>query len=460
MWRPATASWMCLALCASACGADPAATARPHDEPSAPDPVPSVPATPADADDGAPGVCPWTGTIPLSDASGRVNQPPGGTYWDAVVDVGDLDQDGDAELLVTADLGPTWVLYGPVTGTHRADFVGDRFAWPQVEGSGMSDSSGAGPSGAGDLDGDGWGDLVLPDNTLPDSGTRLVRRWGSPSGFTAADSGIEPAEGSFQAVAVGDFDGAGSADIVVVGTDPVPEGHVAVLLFADAASARTRDDATLDLRLADSAWSYAGAAAVGDLQGDGIADAVVWDIYGGFDLDGRALLLDGSLTGTVVDDGASGSLAGAIDEITGLGDVDGDGLDDVALVDSLREEVYLVPGGTAWSGRAADLARAILRPVDGDDIARGVTPLDDVDGDGLPDVAVGVGGLWSGSVLLFAQPSGDLTRDDAIAEVVGLDLWPRGLAASDSDADGQRELVVLGQSDGQVSAWWLSPPGL
>ena len=198
-------------------------------------------------------------------------------YGRTVAGVGDLDADGLDELAVAApttdaSTGVLWLLSGPLSGTTLVSTDGI-----QLTGDSAGDLAGTAVVGGGDLDADGYGDLVV--------------------GAPGADSG---------------------SGVVYVVMGPIT-GPV--------------DLRAADVTLSGSGGAAAGSAvaAAGDLNGDGVADLAV----GGPDLDTAWLVLgpvtaDAALSGADVAITAPGASAfGA--SMAGPGDVDGDGLDDLYI---------------------------------------------------------------------------------------------------------------------------------
>lgn len=180
-----------------------------------------------------------------------------------------------------------------------------------------------------------------------------------------------------------------------------------------------------------------------DLDGDGTDDAV----YASSD-DGVHVFADvpgGSLT---LDD-ASGSLAhplpGFGSSIDVGGDTDGDGLGELLVCGGIvSAEVLLYRGGIVGAQDAGSTAAAILH----DTPCTSVAFVDDLNGDGFDDIAVGNGtggdGIIAGEVMLFASPfDGDLDAADAIAVFNGDNFALHGMmieGAGDPNGDGVGDL--------------------
>ena len=256
--------------------------------------------------------------------------------------------------------------------------------------------------------------------------------------------GEEPAERFGTSVAcAGDIDLDGRLDWIV----GAPRAGVP-FAYAGRVSVRSGADGHELLRLegdSPSDWLGAAVAGVGDVDGDGRPDLLV-GAPRGTPAQGSARLCSGAGGATLFSwQGlAPGDEFGRA--VAGVGDLDGDGVVDLAVGAPLADRGGMNSGSlTLYSG--ADGSE--LRSLDGatwDQLGRSVVGLGDLDGDGLAEVAVGapladVGAFNSGSVLVLRGADGSLlyaVHGAGIGDQLGWNL----AAGRDVNLDGVGDLLV------------------
>lgn len=265
---------------------------------------------------------------------------------------------------------------------------------------------------------------------------------GNPKGTRLAIAPSGPADGYGHAlVNLGDLDGDGFEDFAVGAPAiemPVP-GHVVVH------SGRTGRE-LWRVRGTDPKDEFGGALAALDWTGDGYLDLVVG---------ARRALVEGTPKGMVrIFDGRSGAeilgLEGDLDHgdmgaaVARVGDLDRDGKDDLAVgapgeADD-RGSVYIFAAGSGhlvrrFGGRAA-----------GDLFGWAIAGIDDVDRDGIHDVAVGAPGRdargpGAGEISLLSGGSGRTLRT-VLGLAGGEGLGSVLTAIPDLDGDGLGDVAA------------------
>jgi hypothetical protein len=294
-----------------------------------------------------------------------------------------------------------------------------------------------------DLDGDGVVDLVAGARRTGEQDTGEAIAWSSDGRLLQSWTGAD-VDGLFGnvALAVPDLDGDGRPDVVVSAPNATIDGDLRGLVEA------FRLDGGRIWRATGSLGDGLGwqIAIAGDRDGDGIDD--LWVGAPSNPSQAHVRLLSGA-SGAVLDsvdsprsDDQFGFYLAAVD------DLDGDGVADLAVgaptatVEGVRRgAVTLVSGAT----------RRVLRELYGDTAGTGfglmVAPMDDVDGDGIGDVAVGAPGDADpstpahGEVQVFSGASGVRLR--RLASNDAGDFYGRALArVDDLDGDGLHDLAI------------------
>lgn len=298
-----------------------------------------------------------TGTISVDDAAATLigAAPSDQTTARSLATAGDLDGDGTDDLLVgslieSLDATRLHVGYGPLSGTI---VVGDLTT--RIEGAVDFEDVGAANAFADDLTGDGAPDLLT--NFRPDfqSGSRVgvfeMPTMGQTSTTAAATAVIFPPAGvrfmgGQQGLSSGgDVTGDGDHDVLIASNEYTnTDGQIGgVFVFAGPLTgdyALDKDATAVILGLAGQKESCCRAASiVGDLNGDGVDDVVVGsenDDQGGYDT-GAVYVFYGPLAASQTLADADVTLPGdgpedyAGEYVRPAGDVDADGLDDFVV---------------------------------------------------------------------------------------------------------------------------------
>ena len=443
--------------------------------------------------DGQDARCAPTGAWDVEDATGFEAYAPSTSSFDRagqqVVGLGDFNGDGFPDVAVgdpfyTTGTGAVYIRRGPLTeGTE----LHDGGTLVRFEGENVGDYVGEVIAPAGDVNGDGYDDLLIGAPYFNDSSSSatevgrvyLVLGSASATGSVSLASAALTITGTSTNVelgsaiaALGDIDHDGYGDIVIGDRGGTDAGGTASIFLGSSLLAAVGTDLTpadgdvqLHGVLAGNAVGGAVASA-GDVDGDGSIDLLIGDTSGfGPTLEKArgGLLYYGPLT-SLPAEGDAITLADVAfthdnDEelgtvVLGGADFNADGYADVVLCSPDGDNTGLVAGffGPLPVGASLDVSEAdfalessAIRHT-GESVAVG-----DINADGYDDLVVGSPQYWNdgasddGIAMLFYGPlSGSYTEADVDASFAGLDggHTSDGLHVFDVDHDGYDDILI------------------
>ncbi len=375
-----------------------------------------------------------------------------------------------------------------------------------------NDQFGTSVASLGDLDGDGIGDLAVGAYNaevngiqggavfvlfMNDDGT--VRSFTTIGNETSGGPTLSDFDNFGSSLAsIGDLNGDGVPDLAVGAmrddTGPTLAGGALYVLFMNvdgtvASSTKIARDIGGGPTLGDFDFFGTSVTSLGDHDGDGITDLAV----GGYGGDVHVLFMnaDGTAKSTTrITEGVGGGPPAGYHErfgsaVASLGDIDGDGIGDLAVgaeADGDSGAVYILflnADGTVKSFTKIDDRNGGGPFLGFDDrFGASLASLGDRDGDGITDIAVGAvdddtAGFSDGAVhLLFLNSDGTVRDKTKITNIAGpIQPFSSHFGSSissigDLNGDGIADLAVGntrdgtggGQSVGSVHVLFMHPP--
>ncbi len=334
-----------------------------------------------------------------------VGESGGGTFGYSVAGLGDVNGDGYDDIGV----GETY----DATGQGAVHVYGGGADGPESEpiATLLGPSSGSifGFSVAGgDLDGDGYGDVIVGAPGA-DSGAGVVYVYLGADGGPDTEASAELSSDTsntylgYSVARAGDTNGDGYQD--VIGGGPLYlDGSGSAWIFHGGEDGLDSSPSVELSGFPPSALLGASVAGAGDINGDGYDDVMAGGYLYNY-YQGQAQVFLGSSSG--VDTAASATFTGAVSgdflgyALAGVGDVNADGYDDVMVgavtardaAGAYPGEVYLAHGSESGLDMA-DLT-TLAGAANGDYFGGAVAGVGDVNADGCDDVLIGA--LYAGT---------------------------------------------------------------
>jgi hypothetical protein len=276
------------------------------------------------------------------------------------VDLGDIDNDGDLDLILT----------GRVDGSTRVSEIYTNNGSGSFDEINSGDLTGVknGSIKLGDINGDSKLDLILTGNDGSSEVSKIYQNDGS-GGFTEINSGslTNVSSGS---VDLGDINGDSKLDLILTGNDG--SSRVSKIYTNNGSGGFT------EINSGGLIGVYNSSIDLGDIDGDGDLDLILTGYDGSSTRVSKIYQNDGSGSFGEIN---SGSLIGVYNSSIDLGDIDNDGDLDLILTGNIGSsrvsKIYTNNG----SGGFGEIGEGSLTGVDNSSIGLG-----DIDGDGDLDL--------------------------------------------------------------------------
>ena len=422
------------------------------------------------------------------------------------------------QLLVLVLIGLIWLAWGPIA---QAQGPGTVKSHQKISDTGTGfigylddqDVFGFDVADLGDVNGDGVSDLAAGARLDDDGGNRRGAVWilfMNPNGTIKSFQKISDTQGGFTGVldnddqfgggvaGIGDWDGDGVPDLAVGayrdddgGTD---RGAVWLLFLNSNGTVKSHQ------KISATQGNFGGTLSknetfgksitvIGDIDNDTVPDLAVgapFDDDTGTSAEPGAIWIlfmnaDGTVKGEQEISNTQGGFTGVLNngdffgyDMVNLGDMDGDGVSDLAVGASRDDDggdgrgavwlLFMNSNGTVKGQQKISDTQGSFTGVldDADQFGMSVTNLGDIDGDTIPDLAVGApidgdgGGIYTGAIwILFMNANGTVKAHQKISAIqgnfdgeIGGGLFAWGLSSmGDLDGDGVPDIAVGERND-------------
>ncbi|MBK6505303.1 MAG: FG-GAP repeat protein [Ignavibacteria bacterium] len=369
----------------------------------------------------------------------------------SVSSAGDVNGDGFSDVIVAAygyysNTGRAYIYFGGVAMNNTADLI--------MTGEAIDSYYGVSVSTAGDVNGDGFSDVIVGASGItPEFGKAYIYFGGTSmnNGEDVTMTGEQSTNyfgGSVSSA--GDVNGDGYSD-VIIGADGFISNTGKAYLFFGGTSMNNTPDATMTGETTNNFFGRSVSTA-GDVNGDGYTDLIVGAFKNSSET-GRVYLYDYFMKNEIAPDM---TMTGSVPHarfgmsVASAGDVNGDGFSDVIVgadaYSNYTGAAYIFFGGPSMDN-IADVTMSGTTFYDS--FGFSVSSAGDVNGDGYSDVIIGAYGefvfnSYTGrAYIFFGGPSMDNVPDVTMAgETVGGRYGWSVSTAEDVNGDGYADVIV------------------
>lgn len=378
---------------------------------------------------------------------------------------GDLNSDGYDDVIVGApfndnggaDAGRAYIYFGGSPMNNVVDVT--------LTGSNAGDNFGLSVSAAGDVNANGFADVIVgapgSDAAATNAGRSQIYFGGNPmnNSVDITLNGVSAQDNFGTSVSVaGDINGDGYYDVICGAPNNDAAGSNAgrAYVYLGGNPMNTGIDLTLTGAAAGDIFGYS-VSGNGDENGDGYSDVICGaptNDAGGSNSGSVYVYFGGALpdnTSDVTLPGFSGEYFG--NSVSLQGDLNGDGYSDILAGAPSNSAIFFEGGRTYvyYGGNAIDNLRdaMFLGENSGDNLGYSVSYAGDVNGDGYTDILSGApynnaGGAAAGKVYLYlnSMTGTDIADEIFSGEVINDDFGFSVSSAGDVNGDGYDDIIV------------------
>ncbi|MBK8381377.1 MAG: FG-GAP repeat protein [Ignavibacteria bacterium] len=373
----------------------------------------------------------------------------GDSYGNSVSSAGDVNGDGYDDIIIGApyndgiavNAGRAYIYYGGLNVNTIADIT--------LSGESAMNYFGFSVSSAGDVNGDGYSDVIVGAFAYSNKGRAYIFLGGAGMNNSAdvIMTGDTASYFGYSVASAGDVNSDGYCD-VIVGANAYNSQTGGAYIFYGGSGMNNIADVTMTGEAVNNNFGYSVSSA-GDVNGDGYCDVIV-GAYGYNFFTGKAYVFYGSASMnntadlTITGESANMYLGWSVST---AGDVNGDGYDDI-IVPSPTYNSSMGKAGIYFGGATMNnTADVILTgPATNYQFGVSVASAGDVNGDGYCDVIVGsdLYSSFTGRAFIFYGGSVMNSTPDFIMTGEGVNNRFSFSAASagDVNGDGYSDIIV------------------